>query len=461
MDQMSAAQQLVGAVFNGRWRLARLIGEGGMGAVYEAHGTRNEGTRAIKVLHPEFIAEDQILSRFMAEAQAVRQLQHPNIAQIYDQGRAEDGTPYLIMELLQGAPLSSFMHPGRPLASAQAAGILLGVLQALTVAHSRGVVHRDLKPDNLFLVPDGRGNHVVKVLDFGIAKVMDVAGGMGSKTKTGVLLGTPGYMSPEQIKNSKAVDPRSDLWSCAVIFYEMMTGREAFPAENEFTRLTLVLTQEIKPIGEVAPQLSAWGSFFKRALSKDAAGRFQSAQEMAQAVAAMMSGSQSAQGRDGGTVALNVPSQPNPHTQNSPAAQRHPAPMSTAVAQQSAAPYSAQQHSAASFAQPASLHAQYSMGPAMNATPHQGRASAPPPQSYVSAGSIPPPSALPAPVPNQNPATQFSQQRPPGVPTMAAGMRSPAVEVLTPPPVGVPWWVVGAVGGACFILGFIAGFVAS
>ena len=183
METESAAQRLVGATFNGRWRLGRLIGEGGMGAVYEATGTRGEGVRAIKVLHPEFISEEQILSRFFAEAKAVQSLNHPNVAQIFDSARAEDGTPYLVMELLVGAPLSSFCGPGRPMPPQKAAGIMLGVLQALTQAHQRGIVHRDLKPDNLFLVNDGRGNHMVKVLDFGIAKVMDAAGGMGSKTK--------------------------------------------------------------------------------------------------------------------------------------------------------------------------------------------------------------------------------------------------------------------------------------
>lgn len=438
VDQDSAAHQLVGAVFNGRWRLHRLVGEGGMGAVYESHSLRNEGVRAIKVLHPEFVSEENILSRFIAEAQAVRQLQHPNIAQIYDQDRAEDGTPYLIMEFLQGAPLSNFMG-GRPMAAPQACGIMLGVLQALNVAHTRGIVHRDLKPDNLFLVPDGRGNYVVKVLDFGIAKVMDVAGGMGSKTKTGVLLGTPGYMSPEQIKNSKGVDPRSDLWSCGVIFYEMLTGREAFPAENEFTRLTLVLTQDIKPIGEVNPQLSSWSTFFQRALSKEPNGRFQSAQEMGQALAAMMSGSKSSQGKDGGTVAISMPlaGYGGPNTAGSP--QRSPAP-------------TGQPMSAHQSAQHQSAHGAYSMqqGQAAhyNTPAPQQRQSAPP--QYAS---------VPPPPPQGGPATHVSAQRPPGVPTLTQGSRSPAVEMLAPPPVGAPWWVVAAVGGACLVVGFIIGYI--
>jgi serine/threonine-protein kinase len=435
----NAAQELVGATFNGRWKLARLIGEGGMGAVYEAHGLHGEGVRAIKVLHPEFVSEEQILTRFFAEAQAVRSLDHPNVAQIFDSARAEDGTPYLVMELLVGAPLSSFFGVGKPMPAPKAAGIMLGVLQALTQAHQRGIVHRDLKPDNLFLVADGRGNQVVKVLDFGIAKVMDAAGGMGSKTKTGVLLGTPGYMSPEQIKNSKGVDPRSDLWSVGVILYEMLTGAEAFPADNEFTRLTLVLTQEIRPVGDVSRELAPWTAFFQRALSKEPAQRFQSAPEMAQALAAMASGAGSSRGRDGGTVALSVPQPPAgyPRTGHSPAsapltAQPHavqrPTPTPMPPVQQPAQP--------PSYAAPAQV------------VPIQ-------PQSVALHYSQPPP---PPNAPNQGPHTHMSA-RPTGGNTLAQGTRSPAVDVLAPPPVGAPWWVVGAVGVAGLVLGFIAGYL--
>ena len=463
MDQQSEAQQLVGAVFNGRWRLMRLVGEGGMGAVFEAHGLQGDGVRAVKVLHPEFIGEEQILNRFMAEAEAVKLLQHPNVAQIYGSARAEDGTPYLIMELLQGAPLSNFMTPGQPMPAQQGAGIMLGVLQALNVAHTRGIVHRDLKPDNLFLVSDGRGNRVVKVLDFGIAKVMDAAGGMGSKTKTGVLLGTPGYMSPEQIKNSKGVDARSDLWSVGIILYELLSGQEAFPADNEFTRLTMVLTQDIRPIGQVAPHLASWSSFFQRALSKDPNGRFQSAAEMSQALAAMMSGSSSSQGRDGGTAVLSMSS---PHSMGAPAphsmasqgvaphsmGQHAPGPPSgspAALPRSNAAPPTQQ----AMQAHPQSQYPSSMGGVALSQqAPQQQRISAPPQQQSF---------AISQPLHSQqNPSTHVSAQRPPGVPTLTQGSRPPGIEIVTPPPVGVPWWVVAAVGAACGIVGFLAGYFA-
>jgi serine/threonine protein kinase len=283
-------EKLVGAVLNGRWRLLRLIGEGGMGAVYEAEGPPGEGRRAIKLLHQEFILEDAILKRFAAEAAAARSLQHPNVAQVLDCATAENGTPYIVMELLQGSSLGTYVDQHQALPPPQAVQIVEGLLRALTLAHARGIVHRDLKPDNVFLTQDAGGAFVAKVLDFGIAKVMDLAGGMGHKTRTGVLLGTPGYMSPEQIKNSKGVDARSDLWSVAVILYELLSGASPFPADNEFARLTSVLTEESTPIAQVSPHLAAWGPFFQRALAKEPAHRFQSAEEMGQSMLSLMRG---------------------------------------------------------------------------------------------------------------------------------------------------------------------------
>ncbi len=281
---MSTSESMVGAVLNAKWRLTKLLGEGGMGAVFAADGLQGQGTRAIKVLHAEFVNEPQILERFFKEGQAARQLQHPNVAQVFEYGQAEDGTPYLVMELLHGIALSEYVQPGKAVHIQQAAPIIYGVLQALVAAHTQGIVHRDLKPDNIYLVPDAAGRYNVKVLDFGIAKVMDAAGGMGSKTRTGVLLGTPGYMSPEQIKNAKAVDPRSDLWSVGVIFYEMVTGQLAFDAATDFARLTAVLTQDPKPIAQVAPHLAMWSEFFDRAMARDPDRRYASADEMARAL---------------------------------------------------------------------------------------------------------------------------------------------------------------------------------
>jgi eukaryotic-like serine/threonine-protein kinase len=274
---------LVGAVLNQRWRLTRVIGFGGLAVVYEAIGVQGEGTYAMKLLRPEFCGEPSIVERFVNEAAASARVVHPGIARVFEAQRAEDGTPYLVMELLEGQPLSARMNRGR-MPVEQAAPIAHGILMALAAAHGAGVVHRDLKPDNVFLVRDVSGQVNVKVLDFGIARVVDAAGGLGRKTRTGMVLGTPGYMSPEQIKNSKDADHRSDLWAVGLLYYEMLTGVPAFPAENDFAKVTAALFSEPTSIQQVAPQYAHWAGFFQRAIAREPAARFQSATEMAQAL---------------------------------------------------------------------------------------------------------------------------------------------------------------------------------
>jgi len=314
------SQLKIGQVLSSRWKLVRLLGEGGMGAVFEAEGVNGEGKRAIKILHPEYVTEEEVLRRFYAEAETAKRLEHPNIARIFELETAEDGTPYLVMELLEGIPLAAYVRPGVPHPVQRAAPIIHAVLLALTEAHRRGIVHRDLKPENIFLVRQASGQFGVKVLDFGIAKVMDAAGGMGSKTRTGVLLGTPGYMSPEQLKNAKTVDPRSDLWSVGVMYYEMLTGREAFEADTEFGRLTAVLTQEPAPIDRDNPQLAPWRDFFARALSREVDRRFQSADEMAAMLLALARGGPVPQ------APVKMPEPPPPASQVAPAHITHASP---------------------------------------------------------------------------------------------------------------------------------------
>ena len=284
--QSAATGELVGAVLNQEWRLLRLIGEGGLGSVYEADGVRGQGRRAIKVLHSQFHSSRIVVERFYAEAKASYSLRHPHIAATEAYAYAEDGTPYIVMELLVGMPLDEHMRKFPPMAPGHAAPLLFGVLQALGVAHANGIVHRDLKPPNLFLVPDASApaGQIVKVLDFGIAKVMDLAGGMATKTRTGAMLGTPGYMSAEQIKNAKAVDARSDLWAAGVVLFEMLTHEHPFGADDGMGRVVNILRGQARPISEAAPHLAAWGPFFETALDVDPARRFQSAEQMATAL---------------------------------------------------------------------------------------------------------------------------------------------------------------------------------
>ncbi len=283
---------LVGAILSKKYSLERLLGAGGMGAVYQASpvppGASGGRPLAIKILAVDYLSDPDITSRFIEEGHTCQRLIHPNIVRVFDVGTAEDGTPYIVMELLDGVPLSAYTRSGGRVPLVQAAIILQGILAGLGAAHAQGIVHRDLKPENVFLAREPNGTFTAKLLDFGIAKVMDVAGGMGNKTRTGVLLGTPAYMSPEQIRNAKDVDARTDLWSAGVMLYEMLTGRVAFPAPTEYARLAAVLNTSPPPLESVDPQLSRLSSFVQLAMQKERDQRFQSGLEMARALVAAL-----------------------------------------------------------------------------------------------------------------------------------------------------------------------------
>jgi serine/threonine protein kinase len=280
----SFEQSLIGAVLSRRYRLLQELGRGGMGAVYSAEPVEGGPVVAIKILHAHFMGDVPVLQRFLEEGRTCMRLMHPNILHVHECNTAEDGSPYLVMDLLEGVPLSAYTRNGGRVSIAHAVPILHGMLAGLEAAHGQGVVHRDLKPGNVFLAREPGGLFTVKLLDFGIAKVMDVAGGMGNKTKTGMLLGTPAYMSPEQIKSAKDVDSRADLWSAGVMFYEMLTGRTAFPAPTEYARLSAVLQSNHEPIEVVDPELAPLAPFLARALQKDPAARYQTARDMSAAL---------------------------------------------------------------------------------------------------------------------------------------------------------------------------------
>jgi eukaryotic-like serine/threonine-protein kinase len=277
---------LTGAILSRKYPLKRTIGTGGMGAVYESQSPDDGSAVAIKVLGVDYLHDDDIKSRFLEEGRTCQRLIHPNVVRVFDVATAEDGTPYLVMEFLDGVPLSAYTRSSVRVPILQAASIMQGVLAGLGAARTQGGGHRDLKPENVILARDPSGAFHAKILDFGIAKVMDVAGGMGQKTRTGVLLGTPAYMSPEQIKNSKDVDARSDLWSAGVMLYEMLTGRVAFPAPTEYARLAAVLNTTPPTLETVDPQLARLSAFVQLSMQKDRSQRFQSALEMARALTA-------------------------------------------------------------------------------------------------------------------------------------------------------------------------------
>ncbi len=292
----------VGAVLRGAWRIRRPIGQGGLALVYEAVPVVGEAPLsgspgvltapapvAVKILRREFHDEPAVIERFLSEAKVGERIRHANVARVHEAARAEDGTPFLVLDLLPGAPLTTRMNQG-PLPPSQAVAIAAGLLEVLAAAHDAGVVHRDLKPDNVFVVSGPDAQPEVKLLDFGLARVMDEAGGMGRKTKTGMVLGTPGYMSPEQIHDAKSADLRTDLWSTGVLLYEMLTGQRAFHADTEMGRVTAILTTEPRRLDVVAPQYAHWSDFFDRALAKDLSARFQTAREMSSALSAAARG---------------------------------------------------------------------------------------------------------------------------------------------------------------------------
>ncbi|MBA3463599.1 MAG: serine/threonine protein kinase, partial [Deltaproteobacteria bacterium] len=277
-----------GRIIDGRYVVESVIGEGGMGYVLKARHQFTGVEVALKVLKPELELDTEIQMRFLAEARAPNAIGHPGIVSVIDAGKAPDGALYLVMELLKGKPLRIPLARGE-LTVPDMRRILLELLEVLGVAHTRGFVHRDLKPENVFLIAPAQQ---VKLLDFGIAKVLD-AGIARVKTHSGATLGTPAYMAPEQLSDPSGVDPRADLWAVGVMAYEMLAGRLPFRADNAQAMLLAVATQEPDPItAYVRNAPPAIEAFFRRALSRDKTGRFASTAEMAQALAALPLASQ-------------------------------------------------------------------------------------------------------------------------------------------------------------------------
>ncbi len=438
MTQQSPAEQLVGAVLNRRFKLIRLLGEGGMGAVYEADCA--EGKRAVKVLHEEFNKMPEVRQRFFAEAQATQNLTHPNIVSVLESAVAEDGSPYIVMELLRGQSLGDRLEERQALSAEESWPIMRQTLAALGAAHAGRVIHRDLKPDNVFLTPDQNGNDFVRLLDFGIAKIMDAAGGMGSKTRTGALIGTAGYMSPEQIKSAKTVDHRTDLWAMGTMLFQMLTGALPFRGDDEFTRLTSVIVGHPTPIESIAPQHARLSKFFQRAFAKDVNERFQTADEMSQALTTIMSGASSQAAYGATSLAMPVmdvaPAPAAPKTSAGTAIMSaaaflpptgvKPAPMAGSIGTADTSP--------ASAPQPRPVNPLAITAPAAYAPPGHTRMSG-------AAGSM------------SAPTPQVQVVGAPGSSVKTLPEASPSSQ-------GAPWWLVGVVAFVCLGLGFVVGFFA-
>ena len=264
-----------------RFRLVRPLGEGGMGAVWLAMHARLQIPCAVKFMRPEVAAEPAYRSRFDREAVAAAQMRSPHVVHILDHGVWE-GAPYIAMEYLEGEDLSHRLARQRTISPAETVHIVTHVARALTRAHAAGLVHRDLKPGNIFLARDD-DRELVKVLDFGIAKVSGPA--TGSQTKTGAVLGTPYYMSPEQAQGTKAVDHRTDLWALGVVVFECLTGKLPFVSDAFGDLVLKIIVEEIPVPSHIAPVPPGFDAWWARAVARDPEARFQSAKEMAEALA--------------------------------------------------------------------------------------------------------------------------------------------------------------------------------
>ena len=273
-----------GRVIDERYEVDGILGKGGMGVVLRAHHKFTGAAVAIKVLRPELAQDAELQRRFLGEARASNTIGHPGIIHIFDAGRDASGELYLAMELLEGESLRPPIIRGQ-ITAVEAQRIGVELLAALGAAHDHGFVHRDLKPENVFLVaPHG----IVKLLDFGIAKVIAAKPSTVGATAAGVLLGTVAYMAPEQLEDARGVDARSDLWAVGVMLYELFTGRLPFDAYTPQALFVAVATAEpvsIRvPLPSAPPALEA---FFARALARDPAKRFASAAEMSAALGAL------------------------------------------------------------------------------------------------------------------------------------------------------------------------------
>ncbi|HKU44164.1 MAG TPA: serine/threonine-protein kinase, partial [Polyangiales bacterium] len=213
---------LIGRTIGGSYCILELVGVGGMGRVYRAEQRMLGRTVAIKVIHPHLLSDEQSVARFYTEARAASRLNHPNSVSIIDFGRTDDGILYLVMEYLQGKDLARLMREDGPLPTARICDIVSAVLEALGEAHALGVVHRDLKPENVIIERLKSSRDLVKVVDFGLAKLLSGQQGQASITLPGLVCGTPDYMSPEQGRGEE-VDARGDIYSVGVMLFELLT----------------------------------------------------------------------------------------------------------------------------------------------------------------------------------------------------------------------------------------------
>lgn len=283
----ASADPLIGRVIAGKLRILSCLGKGATGAVYRAHHETLDKSVAIKVLHETHVKDEELVRRFKAEAKAASRLDHPNSVRVLDFGAdGPDGLLYLAMEFVAGSDLQSVLNQEGKIPPARTVAIMTQVTSALAVAHDQGVVHRDMKPGNIMLLQeedeDGRKVESVKVCDFGLAKLLDInpEGSSGPLTQNGTIFGTPTYMSPEQA-SGKTLDGRTDIYSCGIILYRMLSGSAPFNAQNITGLLMKHIMETPAPLAERAPWVEPrLAAIVDRALQKEPGDRQASMREM-------------------------------------------------------------------------------------------------------------------------------------------------------------------------------------
>ena len=277
--------KFVGKTLPGGYHILDLISVGGMGRVYRAEQSALGRTVAVKIIHPHLLSDENSALRFITEARAASQLNHPNSIAVFDFGRTDDGQPYLVMEFLRGKDLARVAYEEGPLAFGRIVDVLRQTLAALSEAHDLGIVHRDLKPENIILEPLRRGGDFVKVVDFGLAKLRADAQAPGV-TSPGIVCGTPDYMAPEQGRGDP-IDGRSDLYAMGVILFQLLTGRLPFEADSPTQVVMMHMTIPVPDPRQVAPERNIPEPLVQvvnKALSKDARKRYQDAIEFQDAL---------------------------------------------------------------------------------------------------------------------------------------------------------------------------------
>ncbi|MFO0629166.1 MAG: serine/threonine-protein kinase [Polyangiales bacterium] len=302
-----------GTVIGGRYTLSGPLGVGGMSTVYDARDGWTGRRVALKVLNPTLALHGEVVARFVQEAHATARFAHPNIVEVLEvnEDRAL-GTYFIAQEFLDGMDLARWTERGGAISPAEAVAIVSPVMSALVAVHARGIVHRDIKPENVFLAVGPDGATVPKLIDFGVSKMNDAMLGPNGRTRAGLAIGTPEYMSPEQARGDTDVDARSDVWSMGVMLFQLLTGRTPFEAATQTLLLVAIITEAPTPIAQVNPALPAGlCAVVDRALQPDRAKRYQTMQALLDAVTACSLHDEHASmpaPRDGAATSLSLPS---------------------------------------------------------------------------------------------------------------------------------------------------------